>query len=395
MRILTLCYEFPPLGGGGSRVTHGLARELVRLGHEVTVVTMGYRDLPRLESVDGIEVHRVPGLRRRPYQCSIPEVACHLPLALARARTLHDERPFDLAHAHFILPDGANAWRLYQSTGLPYLITAHGSDVRGYDPHRLDLAHRMLAPVWRRIVESATAVTCSSDVLAQLVVQGSPGVEVQVVPNGLDVGRPEPARDRRPRVLVVAKMLERKGVQYLVRALEGMEREFEVDIVGDGPYLPEIRRLVAETGVQVHLWGWLDNDSRELADLFRTSSIFVFPSEAENFPVVLLEAMRAGLAIVTTRGTGCAEVVGDAALLVEPRDVAGLRAAMNRVATDRALRESLGTAARARIESNFSWTAVAKQYVDLYRRCLQSARVRNAFEGTSLATEPASDSRRR
>ncbi|MGH7518333.1 MAG: glycosyltransferase, partial [Gemmatimonadales bacterium] len=60
MRILTLCYEFPPLGGGGARVVYGLSRELVSLGHQVDVVTMGPRGLPRRQEVHGVQVHRVP-----------------------------------------------------------------------------------------------------------------------------------------------------------------------------------------------------------------------------------------------------------------------------------------------------------------------------------------------
>lgn len=372
MRILKLCYEFPPLGGGGGRVVHGLGRELVRLGHEVTVVTMAYDGLPRRETVDGIDVHRVPGIRQRLYQCSIPEVACHLPLAARLASRLLEERRFDLAHAHFILPDGFNAWRLHRNAGLPFLITAHGSDVPGYDPHRLRVSHRVLAPMWRSIVSAADTVICPSGVLAQLVRDRSPRARIEVIPNGLELGGMDPQRPRRKQILVVSKMLERKGIQYLIRAVAGTDVGFEVHIVGDGPYMPEIRRTIAETGAVVRLWGWLANDSQELMQLFETSSVFVLPSESENFPVVLLEAMRAGLAIVTTRGTGCAEVVGNAALLVEPFSAEAIRSALTRLASDSGLRQSLGIAAWARIESNFSWAAVGRRYLELYHHCRQS-----------------------
>ena len=65
MNLLMMSYEFPPLGGGGSRVVHGLSRELVRQGHQVDVVTMHYRGLSRAEDVDGVQVRRVPCLRHR------------------------------------------------------------------------------------------------------------------------------------------------------------------------------------------------------------------------------------------------------------------------------------------------------------------------------------------
>ncbi len=96
--------------------------------------------------------------------------------------------------------------------------------------------------------------------------------------------------------------------------------------------------------------------------------MFVFPSEVENFPVVLLEAMSAGLAIITTRGTGCEEVVGRAALLVTPRDSDAIWSAIRRLANDPDLAGTLGTAARKRLVAHFSWQTVAERYHDLYRQ---------------------------
>jgi hypothetical protein len=65
MRILTLNYEFPPLGGGASPVSYELSRELVSQGHAIDLVTMGFDGLPSHETVDGINVYRVPCLRKR------------------------------------------------------------------------------------------------------------------------------------------------------------------------------------------------------------------------------------------------------------------------------------------------------------------------------------------
>src|SRR5687767_3639788 len=73
MRILTLSYEFPPIGGGGGGVVKGLAAELVKMGHAVDVVTMGFRGLPGEETVDGIRVHRVDCARRSESKCTARE----------------------------------------------------------------------------------------------------------------------------------------------------------------------------------------------------------------------------------------------------------------------------------------------------------------------------------
>ena len=88
MRILTLCYEFPPIGGGGSRVVSGLASELVRAGHGVDLVTMRFGNQPRRQVVGGVRVFRADCIRRSPSICSPPEMATYLARALPLAARL-------------------------------------------------------------------------------------------------------------------------------------------------------------------------------------------------------------------------------------------------------------------------------------------------------------------
>jgi glycosyltransferase involved in cell wall biosynthesis len=366
MRILTLCYEFPPLGGGGSRVAHGLARELVRLGHQVDVITMGRSHLPPLRDEDGVQVHRVPCLRRADPVCTGPEAFVYLLAALPKALELTRRHRYDLNHTHFIFPDGVIAWLLWRARRLPYVITAHGSDVPGFNPHRLKRAHQLLAPAWRAVVRDAAQLVSPSETLRALIRRQRGAPEPVLIPNGVDPDRFRTS-PHNTRILLVSKLFERKGIQLLLRALQGVPLDCPVAVVGDGPYLPVLQRLSVQTGVPTKFWGWLDNASPELTALYQESGIFVLPSQSENFPVVLLEAMAAGLAIVTTRGTGCAEVVGDTAILVPPNDVTALREAIRRLLGDPALRASLGLAARHRLVEHFGWPVVAQRYLDLFR----------------------------
>jgi glycosyltransferase involved in cell wall biosynthesis len=163
-------------------------------------------------------------------------------------------------------------------------------------------------------------------------------------------------------------MFERKGIQYFLKALEGLELAHDINIVGDGPYLQTLKQMVDGQSKKIKFWGWLPNTSRELKDLYETSSIFVFPSESENFPMVLLEAMAAGLAIITTKNTGCEEVVGDSALLVEPRSPIATTEALEKLVDNPDFSRELGEAARRRLEENFTWNVVASKYIDIYCR---------------------------
>lgn len=367
MRILILCYEFPPIGGGGAKVVRGLSKELVRQGHSVDVVTMGYRDLPRIETVDGITVHRVRCIRLRLDRCSPGEMALYLPRATFTVLGLLKTRKYDVCNTHFIFPDGLISLILKRWMAIRFVVTAHGSDVPGYNPDRFKLLHRSLKPVWRMVSLAAERIICPSPTLEALVNGQCGGAKTTVIANGFDAMRFRPAGVRKPYILVVTRLFERKGVQTLIRAYSKIEGDFELHIVGDGPYLPALRALAEECPRPIKFWGWLDNSSPALRELFETSAIFAFPSAAENFPVCLLEAMAGGMAIVTTRGTGCADVTGESALLVDPDDVEGLRAALVRLIDDGSLRMRLGHAAHDRFERNFTWPTVVRQYVNLYR----------------------------
>jgi glycosyltransferase involved in cell wall biosynthesis len=320
VRILTLNYEFPPIGGGGSPVSYELGRELVAQGHEVDVVTMGYNGLPAREVVDGIDVHRVPCLRKRREICKTHEMASFVMAALPKVAKLAATRNYDVNHTHFIVPTGLLARLLQLKTGLPLVISLHGSDVPGYNPDRFTLQHRAIGPLWRWIVKGASHLLVPSSYLQQLADRQGHGRPTTVIPHGFRYERFRADGPKEKRILVVARMIPRKGIQHLLEALRGFDlKGFGVDIVGDGPYLPTLMQMAAELHLPVKFWGWLDNDSAELRRLYEGASIFVMSSEAESFGVVLLEAMASGQAIVTCSGTGAAEAIGQDALLV-PRD---------------------------------------------------------------------------
>ena len=126
---------------------------------------------------------------------------------------------------------------------------------------------------------------------------------------------------RRNRVLVVARMFPRKGIQHFIDAVAGVEGEWEFVIAGDGPFRDQLEAQARSVAPNVQFVGFVDRET--LRSLYESSRILVFPSIQENFPMVLLEAMDAGCAIVTTNAEGCAEVVGDAGLVVPTGRPAG------------------------------------------------------------------------
>ncbi|GIV96194.1 MAG: 1,2-diacylglycerol 3-glucosyltransferase [Herpetosiphonaceae bacterium] len=361
-----LNYEYPPLGGGASPITGALAQQLAAAGHQVDVVTMSFRGLPRYESQGCLRVFRVPSWRRSQVSCSTPEMLTYLLPALWRSLRLHKETRYDLIHAHFIIPTSPVGAALRTLHRLPLVVTIHGSDVPGYNPDRFRLGHRLLRPAWRWLARQADALISPSAYLRDLL-QTHIQIPVTLIPYGFD-SAPPPLVERRRRILAASRLFPRKGIQYLLEALEGIDLEgWEVVIAGDGPSRGELEEQARRLGLPVRFAGFVKGQS--LIDLYAGSEIFVFPSLRDNFPVVLLEAMSAGCAVIASNVTGIPEVVGEAGVLVPPANAAALREALLALMRDPVARRRYGEAAQAHIR-RFSWPLILAQHESLYRHVL-------------------------
>lgn len=383
VRILMLNYEFPPLGAGGSTSSFNLGRNIVALGHQVDIVTMGFRGIPNEETMNGIRVFRVPSIRARREVCHTHEMATYVLSGTIKAAQLASRYQYDLANAHFIVPTGPIAYALRRLRGLPYVLTARGSDVPGHNPNRFRFDHQLIRPVWRGLVNDADAVVAVSRHLASRIEANAPGIRVISIPNGCSPLGPADdgvrsadlgGRNGRMKVLMVTRLHEFKGVQYMLEAASRVSLDLEVNIVGDGPYRPTLEAQAARIGKPVRFWGWLDRNDPEMWRLYRESSVFVFPSEREGSPAVVQEAMSAGLAVVAADSAGTPEVVGDAGILVSPKDPGGIADALVRLAGDPELVRDLAARARERVRTEFDWRVLAQRYVDLYAEVLAQRR---------------------
>jgi len=368
MRILMLNYEFPPIGGGASPVTLSLSRELVRAGHEVDVVTMGFRGLKARENIDGVSVYRVPSLRSRKDICHTHEMFLFDLMALPFCLNLVRKRRYDINHTHFIIPTSLVSYWLKKLTGLPYIVTSHGSDVEGYNPDRFRTLHRFIRPFWRRLAKEASCLTSPSQGLKELILKRDKRLKVKVIPNGFYL--PElNTHPRKLKILLVSRLFERKGFQYFLEAIKNMQFDGEINIVGDGPYRARLEEIARCIDKDIRFWGYIDSSSHEYKALYTSSSIFVFPSKMESFGLVLLEAMAYGLAAITTSTNSLREVGGDACLYVRPESASDIRLALEKLIKDSALRKELQQKSRERAR-RFTWPRITEEFLSIYKEVL-------------------------
>ena len=356
-----LNYEYPPLGGGAAPVTQSLSEELVRLGHVVDVVTMGFKGLKREEEINGVNIYRVPSIRKEQSVCQTHEMLSFCISAYRFLPKLLKQNKYDINHTHFIIPSGILSY--LNRKKLPYIITCHGSDVPGYNPDRFGLQHKLLKPIWNEIVKNASCITSPSSYFKDLILKAGNYNKVEVIPNGIHSDDFIP-KEKEKKILIVSRLFERKGVQYVIDVMKDI-KSYELVICGTGPYKEQLDHQIKKSGLKnVHLLGYVSPE--RLKKEYETSSIFVFPSSAESFGVVLLEAMASGCAIITSDVTGCPEVVGDTALLVKPKSSEAIEKALIKLIENDGLREKLGVSARRRVEKKFTWNVIAKKYLDVY-----------------------------
>ena len=381
MRILMLNYEFPPIGGGGGIVTHYLAKNMVQLGHDVYLVTSQFQDLPRDEELDGFRIHRVPVLRKRADVCQVHEMFTYVLSASLYSLKFAKKFQPDIVQVFFGIPSGPVAYLLKKLYNLPYVVFLGGRDVPrpNPDPAYYRLIYPILAPAIKSIWGNAAAVVACSDGLRELAWKTNKNENIEVIPDGIDLSTFHPVqREAEPniaRILTIARLIPRKGVQYLIQAIPDVipntHREFEVEIVGDGPMREELVKLAEKLKVS-HKLNFVGAVPYEhLAKRYQEADIFVLSSLAEGMPLVVLEAMASGLPIVASRVQGIEDLVevGRNGYLFTPTDWQSLARHLITVLNDGQKRIAMGQKS-IKLAQKYDWGNVAKAYLEIYRSIL-------------------------
>ncbi len=374
MRICFVSRRFFPAISGMSVYALNLLRELVRAGHDVTMISQ-YRgdDFGKRvygggppPPVDGV---RVIGLEQLGEQ-STGDFETDVAAMVAAIVAEHAREPFDVLHAQYGYPCG---WALLEAsriTGVPNVVSIQGGD--GHWVGSCCETHRL---AMTRVLDHAGAVLIGCESFAQEVVHrlGTARSRFTIVPGAVEVDRftPGDAPDDPPVILYHGRVDARKGVLDLLDAARQLRESgdrFRLLISGIGPTYDEAAAAIPAMGLQdqVEMTGYVDY--ADVPAVYRRAHIFASPTYAEGFSNTILEAMASRLAVVSCRSVGVVDCIrdGENGLLTEPGDRDGLAAALRRVLRDRALRERLAEAALTECRAVYSWEKVGRQIMDVY-----------------------------
>jgi len=259
-------------------------------------------------------------------------------------------------YVHFAHKPGTYGRFAARLAGVPYALSAHAKDVWLTGPEELRAKAR----------EAATVLTCTEEVRAHIRELADGATQVHRIYHGVEVPGSAPMVDGNatPVILAVARLVEKKGLETLVRAaalLRLQGADFRVRIAGEGPEWARLQRLVHELGVadRVAFLGPLMEV--EVRAEYRRAAVFALPcrvlenGDRDGLPNAVVEAMAHGLPVASTTLAGVREAVvdGECGLLVPPGDELGLAGALQRLLSDGALRSRLGAQARRRVASRF------------------------------------------
>lgn len=328
--------------------------------HELHLATGEEEFLTREARALGVRCHILPNLIHETKPVRDTKAVFEM------TRLIRSIKP-DLVHSHTTkagLVARAAAWRC----GVPSIFTAHSwafSDG--------------VSMAWKAMgipTEWAAAKMCSrvinvSDANRNLALRyGLPSKRMVTIHNGIPDGGlvSDPGKNECPEIVMVARFAKQKHHELLLQAFAGVKAAAHLTLIGDGPTRGLMEGLAQRLGIadRVHFAG----ERRDVAQRLAAADIFTLASRWEGFPLSILEAMRTGLPVVASDVGGSREAIldGETGYMVKRDDVAGFRAALERLCSDAALRRRFGKAARQRYLDYFSLDQMLRTTHALYEQ---------------------------
>jgi glycosyltransferase involved in cell wall biosynthesis len=302
---------------------------------------------------------------------------------------LHLRYRFDIINAHWVIPNGIIGVLVSKLCRVPLIISLHGSGIY------LSKKNALFRALGRFVFNAADGVTACSPILLEgaLELHAKPE-NAKVVPYGADLSTFMPGAadvvalkqrlgiDKKELVvLALGRMVEKKGFEYLVRAIPPVvekHRRCKFVFAGEGPVLDGLKAMVKELGVEKYAIfpggvTWKETPLyHSLADIFVVPSVFDSEGNVDGLPNVILESMASGKPIVASRIAGIPLAVRDGAngILVREKNADAIADAVMKLMGSPELRERMGRESRRRVEAELNWKETARQFQQVYEAAM-------------------------
>lgn len=356
MRVLILAAYYLPHTGGYITDTHTLARGLIGKGHSVEVVTCNTESSKAYETIDGVEVTRLPcwDLLDRQYPVPKPSIAL---------MKLWRRNPDVISTQTRFFPTSMVGALLARTRRIPLIHTERGAYHSVVNSRLVDAMSAAYDHTLGSLVLRLSNKCVGVSEMSCLFIKHLGGREPVRIPLG--VGGPFINKTRKGnsnKIIFVGRLVYGKGVQDLLSVfpvIRALVPDACLEIVGDGSYRQELERMAE---APVHFAGMKTQE--EVSELLSGAGIFVNPSYSEGLPSSVAEAMAIGLPVVAYSAGGTGELVenGETGYLVSVGDKSALAQRIVLLLVNKVLAAEMGRAGQEKIRKEYQWAKVIDDY---------------------------------
>ncbi|ABR54509.1 glycosyl transferase group 1 [Methanococcus vannielii SB] len=386
MRISMITWEYPPIMVGGLSVhCKGLAEALVRAGHNVDIITVGY-DLLEHENINGVNIYRVKPISHGNFLTWAMFMATALEKKLGNLGIQN----YDVVHCHDWMTSfvGANVKSLSK---VPYVQSVHSTEVGRCGGINSEDSRAINDSEWFSNYESNQIITVSHAIKNEICSAFNvPFEKVNVIYNGInpyefninandyekyDFRRHLGILDHEKMILYVGRLAYQKGVEYLIHGFQKLlygHPDSKLVIAGDGNMQNYLEHISWKLGCRdrVIFLGFKNGDL--LKKLYKYADVCVIPSIYEPFGIVALEAMASGTPVVSSDIGGLSEIISHEynGVKVYPKNPDSIAWGIDKVLSDYGFKEWIVKNAKNDSYTKYSWDTIAKETVQVYKKAI-------------------------
>ncbi len=318
MKILVLNYEYPPLGGGAGVITQQISEGLANLGHQITIVTTWFENLPETEKKNNLTIIRLKSKRKHNSPSNVFEMLSWITISKKFLIKFCSDKNFDVCFSNFSIPGGEVAFLLKKKFNIPYTVISHGHDIPWFFAKEMFWYHLVTYFRIKKICKNSVYNFMLNEDMkknADSFLGKNFGDKNIIIPNGCDIDFFKPDISKKAsvfKIVFAGRLVKQKDPLTFLNALNLLAKKgvpFHASIVGNGPLKKSMEKFIRNNSLTeyVTFTGWVNKET--ILGEYQSAWVFVQTSQYEAMSVAPLEAMACGTYVICTSAGANSDII--------------------------------------------------------------------------------------
>jgi glycosyltransferase involved in cell wall biosynthesis len=388
MKILTLSYEYPPIGGGGGVICKYISENLAKMGNVVTILTTAFHGIPNSKfQIPNLRVIRLAAFRKNTFESNPFEMISWINVTKRFISDNPSFVDFDVCMAHFVLPGGEVARWLKRKYGLPYVLISHGHDIPWVHPRQMFFFH-FGTYLWIKSVCRESSLNFIQTRMMKDNIDRFTGEKHWrkniLIPNGVDNVKFIPDYTKRTsllRIIFTGRLVIQKDPITFLKALRLFSQQvqdFEVHVLGDGNMRKKMERFVKNNRLAANVKFSGKIPEEEMVAEYQTAHLMIAPSLNEGMSISALEALSCGVYLISTRASGYEDMIRETqnGTFVEYRGPGDIYERLMDFYRQNRKEQPVDEANLKKFREHFNWENISRTYYEELESINQNGRLR-------------------